>query len=81
MYAVPIPPYGVAPIRFAPYGEYADAFRFTAAVRLDGRSGIAGGPEVDDDAAVDIVVKPAANVELPDVNALVLDIAAYSVSF
>lgn len=81
MYAEPIPPYGVAPIRFAPYGEYADAFRFTAAVRLDGRSGIAGGLEVDDDAAADTVVGPAANVKLPDVNALVLDIAAYFVSY
>lgn len=81
MYAEPIPPYGVAPIRFAPYGEYADAFRFTAAVRLDGRSGTAGGPAVDDDAAVGVVVRPAGNVEVPDDKALVRDITAYSVSY
>ena len=34
------------PIRFAPYGEYAEAFLFTADVSVDGLSGIAGGPEV-----------------------------------
>lgn len=31
-----------APTRFAPYGEYAEAFRLTAAVRVEGRSGIVG---------------------------------------
>jgi hypothetical protein len=46
-YADPIPPYGEAtpPSLFAPYGEYADAFRFTADVSVDGRSGIAGASE------------------------------------
>lgn len=80
MYAEPIPPYGVAPIRFALYGEYADAFLFTAVVRLDGRSGTAGGPEVEDNAVVDAVNGPAGIVELLEDKALVLDIAAYHVS-
>lgn len=34
----PIPP-------VAPYGEYAEAFLFTAVVREDGRSGMAGAEE------------------------------------
>ena len=82
MYAEPIPPYCVAPIRFAPYGEYAEAFRFTAAMRLDGRSGTAGGPEIIDDAAADADVGPAGDVELLDDKALefALDIATYGVS-
>jgi hypothetical protein len=65
-------------MRFAPYGEYADAFRFTAAVRLEGRSGTAGGPDVDDDAAVDVIVGLAVIVELLDDNAFILDIAISS---
>lgn len=32
-------------ILFAPYGEYADAFRFTADVSDEGLSGIAGASE------------------------------------
>ena len=50
MYAEPIPPYGEAtlPILFAPYGEYADAFLFTADVSVDGRSGNAGAEEDED---------------------------------
>lgn len=39
------------PNRFAAYGEYADAFRFTAVVKLDGRSGSVGWSP----GAVDIV--------------------------
>jgi hypothetical protein len=48
-YAPPIPPYGEAtpPSLFAPYGEYADAFRFTADVSVEGRSGMAGAPEFE----------------------------------
>jgi hypothetical protein len=53
----------------------------TAAVRLDGRSGTVGGPEIGDDAVVAAVIGPAGNVELLDDKALVFDIAAYSVSY
>jgi len=49
-------------------------------VRLDGRSGIAGGPEVDDDVEADAVAGPAGNVELPDDKALVFDITTHGVS-
>lgn len=54
------PPYGVGPIRFAPYGEYADAFLFTAVDKLDGRSGSDGADKVGDR-----VVLPAGSVEPP----------------
>ncbi len=40
-----MPPYGDAPILFAPYGEYAEAFLLTADVRVEGRSGIAGAED------------------------------------
>lgn len=47
-YADPIPPYGEAPTPpslFAAYGEYADAFRLTADVRVEGRSGMGGAED------------------------------------
>lgn len=43
----PIPPYGDAPMRFAPYGEYAEAFWFTVAASVAGRAGKAGAPDED----------------------------------
>lgn len=64
-----MPPYGdvpMAPILFAPYGEYVEAFRFTAVERVEGRSGMAGAPEVDTDVAdkVDVDGKEAPLVTL-----------------
>jgi hypothetical protein len=50
-------------------------------VRLDGRSGNAGAPEVDDETAVDVVDRPAGAMELPEDKALVLDIAGHPVSY
>lgn len=49
-----VPPYGEAPSRFCPYGEYADAFWLTVDVSVDGLCGIAGA-EVDVN-AVDVAV-------------------------
>jgi hypothetical protein len=46
-----------------PYGEYADAFLFTAEVSDDGRSGIAGAPGA---AVVDVNVDDGFEIEDPD---------------
>jgi hypothetical protein len=64
-YAEPIPPYGdvTPPSLFAPYGEYADAFAFTAEVSDDGRDGIAGAPDAAD---VDVSVEDGLETEVPD---------------
>ena len=65
MYAEPIPPYGdtAPPSLFAPYGEYADAFAFTAELSDDGREGIAGAPDAAD---VDVNVEDGFEIEFPD---------------
>jgi hypothetical protein len=44
-------PYGEAPSRFCPYGEYADAFWLTVDASVDGLCGIAGADVVS---AVDV---------------------------
>jgi hypothetical protein len=69
-YAEPIPPYGEAtpPSLFAPYGEYADAFLFTADISVDGRSGIAGALEdvvVEEDKVEGCELPTEAPVEIP----------------
>jgi hypothetical protein len=59
-----MPPYGedTPPSLFAPYGEYAEAFRFTAVVSDDGRSGMAGAPE----AVVDDTTEAGFDIAVPD---------------
>jgi hypothetical protein len=51
------------PNLFAPYGEYADAFRLTADVRDDGRSGITGAPEAD--VVEDVMVEEGLEIDVP----------------
>lgn len=46
----------------APYAEYADAFRFTAVVKLDGRSGSAGAEEDEDDGVVAVLLEGSVDV-------------------
>lgn len=58
----PIPPYGDAPMRFAPYGEYAEAFWFTVAASVAGRAGKAGAPDED---AVEVRVDWGCEIALP----------------
>lgn len=60
-----MPPYGdvTPPSLFAPYGEYAEAFMFTAEVSDDGRDGIAGAPGA---AVVDVRVEAGFDTEVPD---------------
>ena len=36
-------------MRFTPYGEYAEAFLLTAEFNVEGLSGMAGGPEVEEE--------------------------------
>lgn len=53
------------PKRFALYGEYAEALRFMVELRLDGRSGRAGG--IDDEDAVVVEEDIGAGADVADV--------------
>lgn len=71
-------PYGV-PKRLAPYEEYDEAFRFTAFVKLEGRSGRAGVEGDEADMVVGLVLEEG-SVDVPGEEIVLLSMAEFALA-